>query len=125
LVGVGAVHFIDFGQSHFRGLPHREGLRGTLPYVAPEILRGEARPDQAGDVYALAASLAFAALGREPCRAGPGPARLVEVAEQGLDTRAIARAPRLSARTRDALLAALAFDAAARERRAAAVAGLL
>ncbi len=88
----GDVAFIDFGQSSGRGLPHplAVGERGTMPYAAPERLRGEGA-SQAGDVYALAACFAFLALGRSPIEElGSDAALLVQLAEQGLDASTLA-----------------------------------
>ena len=117
------VRFIDLGQGRWQGMNPEWGGddRGTLPFVAPELLRGEAMPDQAADVFALAASLAFLALGAEPVRAQLPTARLVEVAEQGLDLEAIAACAALEPEPRQALLTALAFD---RDRRIDTAAGL-
>lgn len=102
------VRFVDFGLSHLRGLEAPAGARGTLPFVAPELARGDCAPSPATDVFALAATFAFAVLGRDPCRAA-GPARLVEIAERGLDLDALAGAPG-EAVVRDVLRAALRFE---------------
>ena len=52
---LGQARFIDFGAARFRGmqsdLATRE--RGTLPFVAPEVARGEAPPSAATDVLSL------------------------------------------------------------------------
>ncbi len=112
LVGKGRVTFIDFGQARWDGMAAQPGSRerGTLPYLSPEVARGEQEPDQASDVFALAATLAFAALGRDPCQAEGPAARLVEIAERGLDLEALGRCPSLTAQARGALLRALAYD---------------
>jgi eukaryotic-like serine/threonine-protein kinase len=100
--------FVDFGLARLRGLDGEKRARGTLPYVAPELARGEAAATAATDAFSLAACFAFAALGAEPCRL-EGPARLVEVAERGLDLEALAAAP-LVPSTREILLSALRYD---------------
>jgi eukaryotic-like serine/threonine-protein kinase len=119
--------FIDFGLARWAGLDAAlvDGAeRGTLPFVAPEVLRGEAPPDAANDVFALAASVAFVAVGREPCKTS-GPARLAEIAERGLDMEAIASARMASRASRKALQAALAFERSARVTTAAGVLAML
>jgi serine/threonine-protein kinase len=88
----GEVCFVDFGQSSWRERPPEGAERGTLPYTPPEVARGEARWTQASDVYALAATLLHAAVGREPCDA-MGPARLIQIADHGLDASLIATVP--------------------------------
>jgi serine/threonine-protein kinase len=127
LVARGRAFFVDFGQARYRGMPGvaPRGERGTLPYAAPEVARGEREPSQATDVYAMAASFAFTALGRDPCRAEAAAARLVEVAERGLDLEALATSPSLDASSRDALTHALRFSAADRISAAAALLALL
>lgn len=80
----GEIVFVDFGQASWAGHPPVTEERGTLPFSPPEVARGDEPWSQASDVYATAAMMAFAALGREPCRT-EGPARLTEVADRGLD----------------------------------------
>ncbi len=119
------VCFIDFGLAR---VPHLDPAlfgdeRGTLSFVAPEVARG-APPDPPNDVYALAATIAFAALGREPCRAVTTAARLSEIAEHGCDLVALAGAS-LTAPALGALNWALAFDKNQRVTTAAAVVQML
>lgn len=114
----GRVGFADFGMSSLRGIAASHGERGTLPYVAPEVARGEAPPDQSGDVFALAASFAYAVLGRDPCRSADAAARLVEVGERGLDLAALSAERRREPLLVATLERALAFDRAARLSRA-------
>jgi len=127
LVGKGRVYFIDFGQARWQGMTVAvsSGERGTLPYVCPEVARGDQESDQAADVFALAATFAYAALGRDPCRAEGAAARLVELAERGLDLAALDTSPSLTARTHRALLRALALDRSDRATEASAVLALL
>ncbi len=127
LVGKGQVYFIDFGQARWQGMAAATSVaeRGTLPYVSPEVARGDREPDQAADVFALAATFAFAALGHDPCRADGAAARLVELAERGLDLAALDTSPSLTARARAALGCALAYDRTERATDATAVVALL
>ena len=106
----GAIGLVDFGQARARGLPGERGERGTLPYLSPEVARGEREVDQELDVFAMAATIAYAALGRDPCRTMTASARLVEIAEEGLDLPALDGVPRLGAALADTLRHALAFD---------------
>ncbi len=104
----GAIGFVDFGQSSWRGRPAEPEERGTLPYAPPEVTRGDALWTQASDVYALAALMVFAAIGEVPCRT-EGAARIAEIADQGLDLDLVAGC-RLARRAKKSLAAALAFD---------------
>ncbi|MCA9617793.1 MAG: phosphotransferase [Myxococcales bacterium] len=115
------VGFVDFGQGRLREVPGEAGERGTLPFVAPEVARGEQSPDQAADVFALAATIAFAALGREPCVSEGASARLVEAAERGPDLSGLGASAGVSSRFVRCLRRALAFERAARLTSARAV----
>lgn len=106
----GSVCFVDFGQASWRGRPGAPDERGTLPFVPPEVARGEARWTQTSDVYALAALMLFAAIGGDFCTSS-GAARLAEIGEHGVDPAAAEVLP-------EALRAALRFDADARSRTA-------
>ncbi len=122
------LRFVDFGMARWRHMDPtlcEPGERGSLPYTAPELARGERPPDQACDVYALAASLAFVALGRPPCQHFGAPALLAEIAERGVDVEALARCAGLSASTRRALGAALSFVRSERSVEATALLELL
>jgi serine/threonine-protein kinase len=112
----GAVRFVDLGAARWAGMETAEasGDRGTLPYVAPEVTRGEQDPDAAADVYALAATLLFAATGEPPCAARTEAAMLAEIGEHGIAPARIEAAAAFPAAQRAALAAALRFDRAVR-----------
>jgi serine/threonine protein kinase len=127
LVSRSRVYLIDFGQARWRGMavqPSRHE-RGTLPYLSPEVARGDREPDQASDAFALAATFAFAALGRDPCQTEGPAARLVEVAERGLDLEALRASTSLTSQARRALHQALAYDLQQRAADAEAVLALV
>lgn len=109
------VSFVDFGDAIFRDAPEPvfPHMRGTLPYAAPELVRGEASPTQATDVYALAASLLTLVLPRLT-HASSEPAMLLEVGERGLNLDALASRPDLEPSVKETLLRAVAFDPARR-----------
>jgi serine/threonine protein kinase len=123
----GEIYFVDLGQARWRGMDRSlcGADRGTLPYVAPELARGEVEPSQATDVFALGATMAFVALGRPPCSADSPAALLIEVSERGLDLEALAQSERLDPKARAALCGALALDPAQRVSRAEDVLRLL
>ena len=127
LAARGQVYFVDFGHARYRGMPCAAppSERGTLPYVPPEVARGECEPSQASDVYALAGTLAFLALRRDPCRAAANAARLVEIAERGIDVDDLPACSCVDADCRAVLSSALAFDPGARTREAARILALL
>ena len=111
---VGDIRFVDFGAARFRGMDAepRDGDRGTLPFVAPEIARGEARPTQAHDVYALAATLVHSRSGSS-LRSGTRRRCSWRSASTGSSPAIVADAPRSSPRAeRSALASALALDPA-------------
>lgn len=107
----GRVDVLDLGAARFRGFGAEleTGDRGTPPYAAPELARGEAAPSQATDVYALAATVAWTLLdGDAPLvDAAPDAAVLRIVGERGIDPGRLAP---LHPPVRDALAALLAFD---------------
>lgn len=119
----GEVRFVDLGAARFRGLDASllTDDRGTLPYAAPELARGERPPDQAADVYALAATLVFFAHGAPLLGALEGPALLAQVGDAGLPEALAADAPGLPSDERRALARALVFE---RERRLTSAAEL-
>lgn len=111
----GEVGLLDFGHARTRAFsPDLEThALGTAPYLAPELVRGEATPTAATDVYALAATAAWLLLdGAQPLvTATSDAAMLLEVGERGIDTTRLAPLP---ARLRDELTAMLAFVPAER-----------
>jgi serine/threonine protein kinase len=113
----GGVAFVDLGAARFAGMD--PGLstddRGTLPFAAPEVLRGEAPPDQLADVYALAATILFLAAGGAPLvPVRDAAAMLLAVGERGLPPELCDRATGLSADGRDALRRAIRVERDAR-----------
>ncbi len=112
----GSVRFVDFGDATHRGAPRRgrEPSAGTPPYAAPEILRGDALPTRATDVYALGA-VATALVTGAPLRPERDSAvRLVRLAEQGIDRSVLAKAS-IGRRLAEALDGLVAFDPRDRE----------
>jgi eukaryotic-like serine/threonine-protein kinase len=83
---VGDVHFVDLGAARFRDLDPAVDTddRGTIPYAAPEIVRGDAKPGQTTDLYALCATLLWFATGKELCAGTTEAARVAEVAMSGV-----------------------------------------
>ncbi|AUX45989.1 protein kinase [Sorangium cellulosum] len=139
---LGDVGLVDLGAARFRGMePELETAdRGTLPFVAPEIARGESPPTPCGDVYAMAATLVAFVTGAPLTRAREQAAVLVEISDAGLCLDALAAADALAPGQRRALARALdrdperrvgsaralldAFDAAAPVAGVAGVAGV-
>lgn len=110
---LGAVGFVDFGAARFAGMDAalETGDKGTLPFAAPEVARGEVPPGQSADVYALAATLLFLATGGLPfTSARDEAAMLLEIGERGLAPDLCDRAVGLSPAGRDALRRSLALD---------------
>lgn len=124
---LGEARFVDFGAARFRGMAERLsfGDRGTLPFVAPEVARGEVPPSQAGDVYALAATLLSFATGRPLFEASSEGALLLEIGERGLPLDRCDEATGLSPGAREALRAAIALDPARRLKTARELAAAL
>jgi serine/threonine protein kinase len=113
---LGEARFVDLGAARFAGMdPALEtGDKGTLPFAAPEVARGEAPPGPAGDVYALAATLLFLATGGPLCRARDEAAMLLEIGERGIAPELCERAIGLSAAGREAIGRALLLEPSAR-----------
>jgi serine/threonine protein kinase len=124
---IGAVRFVDLGAARWAGMdaaiPAED--RGTLPYAAPEVARGDAPPDQRADVYALAATLLHLATGLPLCPAQGDAAMLLEIGERGLSPSLCAGAAGLTPAARDALARALRLDPAHRLARARDLAAAL
>jgi serine/threonine protein kinase len=87
----GTIGLVDFGAAGTRDLP-AFATQGTPPYAPPEVVRGEARVDQAADRYALAVITVEALTGGlAPARAPatrlrelPEAARLLAVGDGGV-----------------------------------------
>jgi serine/threonine-protein kinase len=107
--------FVDLSNATFRDAPTPALLRGrgTLPYAAPEIARNDEAPSQASDTYALAATLAFLAIGALT-EAATDASRLLEVGTRGLRLDKLDQRTDLPARARAALASALRFEPKAR-----------
>ncbi len=117
LVGpAGEVRLVDFGAARVRGLPAAlvGEDRGTLPFAAPEVARGEAPPSPGADVYSMAATALFLAAGEALCTARDAGAMLLEVGTRGVRTELLDRVRAFRPREREALAAALAPDPAVR-----------
>ena len=107
----GDVRLLDFGASRIASMAPSlvsEG-RGTLPFVAPEIARGEAPAGPGGDVYALAATALYLGAGQPLCGARDEAAMLLEIGTRGVRTELFDRTPFRPAE-REALARALAVD---------------
>ncbi|AKT38446.1 protein kinase domain-containing protein [Chondromyces crocatus] len=109
---IGDVRFVDLGAARFEGMPADLATddRGTLPFVAPEVARGESAPTQAADLYSLAAALAWFTTGEALTRAREEAAALAEIGEHGLLLDPLKDDTTLAAGARDVLLRALARD---------------
>ena len=66
---------LESGKYAFVKGEESEGIRGTPPYVAPEVLRGS-RPDRRADLYALGCVL-YEMLAGEPPYTGPTPQAVI------------------------------------------------
>jgi serine/threonine protein kinase len=109
---LGDVRFVDLGAARFRGMEADVDTddRGTVPYAAPEIVRGDHKPRQTTDMYALCATLLWFATGEELCAASTDAARLAEVALHGVRLDLIERAIAFGPRERACFRAALDPD---------------
>lgn len=114
LTAGGALHLIDFSAAGSDlGVPHAPRGRGTLPFAAPELCRGETRPSQATDRYAAALLVAELLGGVRTTVATSEPAMLLAIAERGHELVALEGAGLPAPLTRE-LGALLAFEPAAR-----------
>ena len=114
---IGEARFVDLGAARFEGMEAslETADRGTLPFAAPEVARGEAPPGPAADVYALAATILWLATSGEPLTsARDDAAMLLEIGERGLALDRCDRAQGLTRGGREALRRALARDPADR-----------
>jgi serine/threonine protein kinase len=113
---LGEARFLDLGAARFAGMDRSldHGDRGTLPFVAPEVARGEAPPSAAGDVYALAATLLWLATGEPLCEAQGEAAMLLAIGERGLRLDLCDRAAGIPEAGRAAIRDALALDPSSR-----------
>lgn len=120
---LGDIRFVDFGAARFRNMDAALDTpdRGTLPYAAPEVARGEQVPNAGSDVYALAATLMHLLSGEPLCHARGDAAMLAEIGSSGLRTQTLAQSQALSKDERDALISALALDPALRPKNARAL----
>ena len=110
----GDAVLIDFGLASTADWPPLVdgAFRGTLVYAAPEVARGEPFGASA-DRFALAASLAHAALGAAP-REGPDAAMLVSAGEVPLDAYAARARTLVAGAAGDRIARHLAFEARVR-----------
>jgi serine/threonine-protein kinase len=117
----GEARLVDFGAARWTGMDASlaGSDRGTLPYVAPEVARGEAAPSAAADVYALAATLLYLATGKPPCDTHDEPAMLAEIGDRGIAPARVHAATAFTEAQRQVLAAALVLDVGARETSAA------
>ena len=106
------VTFIDFSSALWRDAtsPASPGDRGTAPYAAPELLRQESLATQAGDTYALAATLLAVAMGAPIVRATNDAGRLYEAATEGVLFRGLDDHAELDAGFRSAIAEALQYE---------------
>ena len=113
---LGDVSFVDLGAARFRGLdPEAEtNDRGTVPYAAPEVVRGEDKPRQGTDVYALCATLVWFASGEQLCETSTDAAMLAEVASRGVRRDLVDRVRAFERLQRECFRAALDPDPASR-----------
>lgn len=116
LGSIGDIGLVDLGAARFRAMdPELEtGDRGTLPFVAPEVARGESPPTRRADVYALAATLAHFATGAPLTRARDEAAMLAEIGGGGVQLDARFAEDTLAPAERAALRRALSPDPADR-----------
>ena len=111
----GGATLIDLSNATFRDgrEPVFVGAIGTVPYAAPEIVRGESAASAETDTYALAATLLAVAVG--PLELPTTEAsRLFEVGSRGISAERIEWRSDLPARARAAIAHALLFDRARR-----------
>ena len=115
----GSARLVDFALSHFRddAGPAPGPFRGTLPFAAPEVARGEAANERS-DLFGLAASLQASACGRPPNEGKDFAALLAEAAETPIDAYAARASAGLDPRVAEVLRACVRFDPRDRPARA-------
>ncbi len=113
---LGDVLFVDLGAARFRDLDPQVDTedRGTVPYVAPEVVRGDVKPGQTSDTYALCATLLWFATGEELCVSATDAAKLAEVATNGVRLELVEKMSALSSGERVHFRQALDADPTSR-----------
>jgi TolB-like protein len=127
----GRLKILDFGLAHLLRAPGETAptltgaprWAGTVPYMAPEQVRGE-ETDARTDIYAAGAVLFELATGRTPFAAASGPAQLGAILNRPPDRPTVTN-PHLSSTTERIILKALAKDPAERFPSAADLRGAL
>lgn len=109
---IGDVRFVDLGAARFRGLDPEVDTedRGTVPYAAPEVVRGDEKPGQTTDIYALCATLLWFATMEPLCTASTDAAMLAEVAQRGVRRELVERMVAFEPHERACFYAALDPD---------------
>jgi tRNA A-37 threonylcarbamoyl transferase component Bud32 len=105
----GRIKVLDFGiarTSQGSGRSSSPSMQGTVAYVAPERIRGEAG-DQRVDIYALGAVLHELLTGSPPMDSGPDAAAVVPPALAAIVRRCLEGNPHARFNTAEALAAAL------------------
>jgi len=118
--GEAQVKLIDFGIATVRDSQAATSkdltkAAGTLPYMAPEQLRG--RPSAASDVYSMGVVAYEMVTGRPPFTS-ESPYDLLEIQKAGVRVRPIDLRPSLPLAAQAAILKALSYDPSARYLRA-------
>ena len=75
------VKLIDFGLCELETTPIGTRARGTVPFVAPEIIE-QAHADRRSDLFSLGASIAWSICGKSPFP-GDNPTEWLEAAREG------------------------------------------
>lgn len=75
------IKLIDFGLCELETTPIGTRARGTVPFVAPEVIE-KTHADRRSDLFSLGASIAWSISGRSPFP-GEGPAQWLEAVREG------------------------------------------